>query len=166
MQNTVIKLETPPLERPPLLTIRAARTGDLQQILDMIALHAECHGDTARISATELDRDLFGTNPWVTALVAEAGGRLIGYALLVPMYRAMQGMRGMELHQIFVRADNRGQGIGRHLVSRAREHARVAGCTYLSVSAATGNFQAHRFYEEMSFKAGPVTGMRYIQALA
>lgn len=165
MHNTVIKLEPAALERPPMLTIRAARQGDLQQILDMIALHAECHGDTAKISAVDLDRDLFGTHPWITALVAEAGGRLIGYALLVPMYRAAEGMRGMELHQLFVRKDHRGHGIGRHLVARAREHARIAGCGYLTVSAATGNFGAHRFYEQMNFRAGPVTGMRYVQAL-
>ena len=132
----------------------------------MIALHAECHGDAARVTANDLDRDLFGTSPWVTALVAEAGGQLIGYAILVPLYRAMEGRRGMELHQIFVREGHRGTGIGRHLVARAREQARIAGCSYLSVSAATGNFGAHRFYEEMNFQAGPVTGMRYVQSLA
>ena len=165
MQSTVIKLEPHAVERPPMLTIRTARQGDLQQIHDMITLHAECHGDTAKISAADLDRDLFGANPWITALVAEAGGRLIGYALLVPLYRAMEGLRGMELHQIFVRDGHRGHGIGRHLVSRAREQARIAGCGYLSVSAATGNFGAHRFYEQMNFRAGPVTGMRYVQSL-
>ena len=165
MQSTVIKLDPHAVERPPMLTIRAARQGDLQQIHDMITLHAECHGDTAKISAADLDRDLFGTQPWITALVAEAGGRLIGYALLVPLYRAMEGLRGMELHQIFVRDGHRGHGIGRHLVTRAREQARIAGCGYLSVSAATGNFGAHRFYEQMNFRAGPVTGMRYVQAL-
>ena len=165
MQNTVIKLEPAALERPPMLTIRAARAGDLQQILDMIALLAECHGDAAKISAADLDRDLFGPNPWITALVAEAGGRLIGYAMLVPTYRATEGLRGMDLHHLFVRADHRAHGIGRHLVSRAREHARMAGCGYLTVSAATGNFGAHRFYEQMNFRAGPVTGMRYVQAL-
>ncbi len=165
MQNTVIKLDPPALERPPMLTIRAARQGDLQQILDMITLLAECHGDKARISAVDLDRDLFGPAPWITALVAEAGGRLIGYAMLVPSYRAVEGMRGMDLHHLFVREGHRSHGIGRHLVARAREHARIAGCGYLSVSAATGNFGAHRFYEQMNFRAGPVTGMRYVQAL-
>jgi GNAT superfamily N-acetyltransferase len=164
--NAVIKLETPPVERPAVLTIRAARPGDLRPLLDMIALHAECHGDAARVTANDLDRDLFGTSPWITALVAEAGGQLIGYAILVPLYRAMEGRRGMELHQIFVREGHRGTGIGRHLVARAREQARIAGCSYLSVSAATGNFGAHRFYEEMNFQAGPVTGMRYVQSLA
>jgi len=165
MHNTVIKLEPAAIERPPMLTIRAARQGDLQQILDMIALLAECHGDAAKISAVNLDRDLFGPNPWITALVAEAEGRLIGYALLVPTYRATEGLRGMDLHHLFVRDGHRAHGIGRHLVSRAREHARIAGCAYLTVSAATGNFGAHRFYEQMNFRAGPVTGMRYVQAL-
>lgn len=164
--NTVIKLETAPVERPPVLNIRLARPGDLSQLMDLMALHAECHGESAKLTASDLDRDLFGPSPWVSALVAEAGGRLIGHAILVPQYRAMEGRRGMELHQIFVRKDHRGTGIGRHLVARAREHARLAGCTYLSVSAATGNFGAHRFYEEMNFTAGPITGMRYIQALA
>lgn len=165
MQNTVIKLDPAALDRPPMLTIRAARAGDLQQILDMITLLAECHGDIAKISAADLDRDLFGPNPWITALVAEAGGRLIGYAMLVPTYRATEGLRGMDLHHLFVRADHRAHGIGRHLVARAREHARIAGCRYLSVSAATGNFGAHRFYEQMNFRAGPVTGMRYVHSL-
>ena len=103
---------------------------------------------------------------WLTPFSLATGVALvIGYALLVPLYRAMEGLRGMELHQIFVRDGHRGHGIGRHLVSRAREHARIAGCGYLSVSAATGNFGAHRFYEQMNVRAGPVTGMRYVQAL-
>lgn len=165
MHNTALKHDSDALDRPPLLTIRAARAGDLAQLLDMIALLAECHGDKAKTTAADLDRDLFGQTPWITALVAEAGGRLIGYAMLVPAYRAVEGMRGMDLHHLFVRAGHRGHGIGRHLVARAREHARMAGCGYLSVSAATGNFGAHRFYEQMNFRAGPVTGMRYVQAL-
>jgi GNAT superfamily N-acetyltransferase len=72
----------------------------------------------------------------------------------------------MDLHHLFVRDGHRGHGIGQHLVNRARDTARNAGCNYLSVSAATGNVQAHRFYEHMDFTARPVTGMRYMQALA
>ena len=32
--------------------------------------------------------------------------------------------------------------------------------------SATGNVLAHRFYEQMDFIPRPVTGMRYLQALA
>jgi GNAT superfamily N-acetyltransferase len=72
----------------------------------------------------------------------------------------------MDLHHLFVRDGHRGHGVGQHLVSRSRDTARKAGCGYLSVSAATGNVQAHRFYENMEFVPRPVTGMRYMQTLA
>ena len=165
LQTAIPTHHAHPATRAPMVTIRAAKGRDLAELAEMIAELAAHHGDTAAATPEHLERDLFGRMPWITALVAEAGGELIGYTILVPLYRAQQGARGMELHQIFVRKDHRGQGIGRHLVSRAREHARIAGCGYLSVSAATGNFGAHRFYEEMNFRAGPVTGMRYVQSL-
>jgi GNAT superfamily N-acetyltransferase len=152
--------------RAPLVTIRAARPGDIDALRDMIGELAAHHGDKAPLDAETLSRDLFGTVPWITALVAEAAGALIGYAILVPLYRAQQGVRGMDLHHLYVRSAHRGTGIGRHLVAQAREEARRAGCAYLSVSAATGNVQAHRFYEQQDFTPGPVTGMRYVQALA
>jgi GNAT superfamily N-acetyltransferase len=132
----------------------------------MITLLAAHHGDAAASTAEQLERDLFGPVPWITALVAETGEGLIGYAILVPLYRAQEGKRGMDLHHLFVRDGHRGHGIGQHLVNRAREIARTAGCNYLSVSAATGNIQAHRFYQHMEFTPRPVTGMRYTQALA
>ena len=154
------------LIRPPVITIRAAQPRDLPELNDMIRLLADHHGDPSATTPEQLERDLFGPVPWITALVAEGGDRLIGYAILVPLYRAQEGTRGMDLHHLFVRDGHRGHGIGQHLVSRAREIARNAGCDYLSVSAATGNFAAHRFYEQMDFKPRPVTGMRYMQALA
>lgn len=165
MLQTLSTETLPPATRAPMVTIRTAKLRDLPELGAMITELAAHHGDAAAITTETLERDLFGRLPWITALVAEAGDRLIGYAILVPLYRAQQGARGMELHHLYVRPGHRGTGIGRHLVSKAREQARMAGATYLSVSAATGNFAAHRFYESENFKAGPVTGMRYLQAL-
>jgi len=154
------------LERPPVVTIRSAKLRDLPALNEMIAALAAHHNDPAAITPEKLERDLFGPMPWINALVADTGEELIGYAILVPLYRAQEGTRGMDLHHLFVRDGHRGHGIGHHLVSRAREVAKNAGCDYLSVSAATGNFAAHRFYEQLDFKPRPVTGMRYMQALA
>ncbi|WP_275789597.1 GNAT family N-acetyltransferase [Pararhizobium gei] len=167
MLHTPISTSPPHLAaRAPMVTIRVAKTHDLAGLRDMIAELAAHHGDAAAVTAESLERDLFGPLPWISALVAEAAGEPIGYAILVPLYRAQQGMRGMELHHLYVRPAHRGTGIGRHLVAKAREQARMAGAAYLSVSAATGNFQAHRFYESENFTPGPVTGMRYLQTLA
>jgi GNAT superfamily N-acetyltransferase len=154
------------LPRPPVVTIRNAKARDLDELNAMIALLAAHHNDPSAITPQKLERDLFGAMPWISALVADSGSELIGYAILVPLYRAQEGTRGMDLHHLFVRDGHRGHGIGQHLVERARDMARTAGCDYLSVSAATGNSAAHRFYENMDFKPRPVTGMRYTQALA
>ncbi|WP_337266373.1 GNAT family N-acetyltransferase [Oryzifoliimicrobium ureilyticus] len=154
------------LARPPVVTIRAAQHKDLPALQDMIGLLAQHHGDVPRINTDQLEADIFGPLPWITVLVADAGEELLGYAILVPLYRAQDGKRGMDLHHLFVRDGHRGHGIGQHLVDRARQVAQKAGCHYLSVSAATGNFRAHRFYEQMEFVARPVTGMRYMQILS
>ncbi|QND49899.1 GNAT family N-acetyltransferase [Rhizobium lusitanum] len=154
------------LLRPPVLTIRNAHPRDMPELNDMIRLLAAHHGDPSGATPEQLERDLFGPMPWITALVAEGEDGLIGYAILVPLYKAQEGQRGMDLHHLFVRDGHRGHGIGQHLVDRARDVARKAGCSFLSVGAATGNSQAHRFYENMDFKPRPVTGMRYLQALA
>ena len=154
------------LPRPAVVTIRAAKRHDLPEVNEMIALLAAHHGDAAGMTPDKLERDLFGPMPWIQALVADSSDGLMGYAILVPLYRADTGTRGMDLHHLFVRDGQRGNGIGHHLVSRAREIARSAGCDYLSVSAATGNFAAHRFYEQLDFRPRPVTGMRYMQAIA
>ena len=155
------------LERPPVVVIRNAKPRDLPELNGMIAALAAHHGDAAAMTPDVLERDLFGPLPWITALVADSGDDgLIGYAILVPLYRAQEGKRGMDLHHVFVRDGQRGNGIGHHLVARAREIARNAGCGFLSVSAATGNFAAHRFYENLDFVPRPVTGMRYMQSIS
>ncbi|MUO79367.1 GNAT family N-acetyltransferase [Agrobacterium vitis] len=154
------------LPRPTMVSIRNAQPGDLPELNEMIAALAAHHGDASDMTPQTLKRDLFGPMPWITALVADGGEQLIGYAILMPLYRANEGKRGMEMLHLYVRDGQRGNGIGHHLIARARDVARQSGCDYLSVSAATGNFAAHRFYEQMDFSARPVTGMRYIQALA
>lgn len=155
------------LPRPPVVVIRHAKPQDLPELNEMIEALALHHGDASAMTPDKLERDLFGTLPWIQALVADSGeDGLIGYAILVPLYRAQEGKRGMDLHHLYVRDGQRGNGIGQHLVDRARQIARQAGCDFLSVSAATGNFAAHRFYENMDFVPRPVTGMRYLQALS
>ncbi len=106
------------LERPPVVVIRNAKPRDLPELNAMIAALAAHHGDAAAITPDKLERDLFGPLPWITALVADSGeDGLIGYAILVPLYRAQEGKRGMDLHHLFVRDGQRGNGIGHHLVA-------------------------------------------------
>lgn len=148
-----------------LVCVRRAQKADLFALAAMVEELAAHHGDKATNTAATLDRDLFGEQPWATVLVAETQGELIGYALLYPTYRATEGLRGMELHQLFVKEAHRSQGIGRHLIARAKAHAGRLGCEYLALSAATGNILAYRYYQNLDFKAHPSTGMRFTAAI-
>ena len=69
------------LNRPPVVTIRAAKPHDLPELNEMIRLLAAHHGDAAVITPEQLERDLFGPLPWITALVAETVEGLLGYAI-------------------------------------------------------------------------------------
>lgn len=162
-----LNLDTVPPSEPEAacVSVRRAQKADLFALAGMVEALAAHHGDKATNNATTLDRDLFGELPFATAFVAETGGELIGYALLYPVYRATEGERGMELHHLFVKDGHRGEGIGRHLIDRAKAFARTLGCTSLSLGAATGNFAAYKYYQGLGFKAYPATGMRFRAAL-
>jgi GNAT superfamily N-acetyltransferase len=166
MLNTMIETQAEAIDlRPGVIVTRKAKQTDLADLKTMIEALASHHGDIAETSTATLETDLFGPVPWITAFVAESERGIMGYAILFPLYRAQEGKRGMELHHLFVKPEFRGQGIGRHLIDKARTHARISGCAYLSVSAATGNIKAHRFYEQLEFTPRPVTGMRFTKVL-
>lgn len=112
LQTVTPTLQPVPSARAPMVTIRCAKPRDLAELREMVAELAAHHGDAATITPEQLERDLFGRTPWITALVAEAGGALIGYAILVPQYRAAEGARGMEMHHLFVRPGHRGTASG------------------------------------------------------
>ncbi len=146
---------------PVRLVVRKARKHDIAELSELISALAEHHGDKAANNPARLEHDLFGEMPWATAFVAETAGGIAGYALVYPTYRATEGERGIDLHQLYVKPEHRGSGIGRHLLSKVKTFAAAAGCSHVSVGAATGNFAAYRFYEGQGFKPRPITGMRF-----
>ncbi|MCO6185682.1 GNAT family N-acetyltransferase [Rhizobium sp. L1K21] len=154
-----------PVSAPVRLVVRKARRHDIESLNALINALAAHHGDTATNNPARLENDLFGEMPWATAFVAETAGEIVGYALIYPVYRATEGERGIDLHQLYVMPQHRGAGVGRHLLAKVKAFASASGCAHVSVSAATGNFAAYKFYEGHGFKARPVTGMRFNAAL-
>lgn len=152
--------------RPPAeLTIRGAAAADLPQLAEFVAALAAQHGDSARIDAETLARDLFGPQPWLRVLVAEIGGRLVGYAALCPRMQLQFGQRGMDLHQLYLTPEVRGRGHGRRLVEAAEELARGLGCSYMTVSADAANWQARKVYLGCGFTLLPAGGRFFRRAL-
>ncbi len=66
---------------------------------------------------------------------------LIGYAILVPLYRAQEGKRGMDCTTSSCATANAAMASAIISWPAPREIARKSGCDFLSVSAANRQFR-------------------------
>ncbi len=120
------------------MNIRDAGPADVDGITDIYndavvnttAIWNETKVDAANRTAWHADRQHLG---YPVLIAAEEDGQVLGYASFGD-WRAFDGYRHTVEHSVYVRADQRGKGIGdalmRALIERAREigkHVMVAG---------------------------------------
>ena len=146
-------------------TIRKATVEDTPELIDMIHALDRHHGDRADACEGTLMRDVFESPPWVHILIAESGDEAIGYVALYPVARLHFGLRGMEIHHIFVREGQRGEGVGRALIEGSIGLATEFGCASLSIGAQDANVSAHDAYLAWGFTRMPPPGPRFRRAL-
>ncbi|KEZ78090.1 GNAT family N-acetyltransferase [Salinisphaera hydrothermalis] len=79
--------------------------------------------------------------------IAEAGGRLLGYLML--LYR--RGTRVARIYSIAVDAQARGRGLARRLIDDAEQSAKAAGCTRLSAEARLSNTGSRALFAACGF---------------
>ncbi len=143
--------------------VRDAEVSDVPQILSLIQELARYHGDTPAVSEDIVRREGFGSLRWIWFLVAEAEGRLLGYAALLPVSQLEMGVRGMDMHHLCVTADARGSGTGTVLVEAACQKARALDCSYLMVGTHPDNQKAQAFYLARGFERRPSSPFRFIR---
>ncbi|MGH8383252.1 ribosomal protein S18-alanine N-acetyltransferase [Pseudomonas sp.] len=81
-------------------------------------------------------------------IVAQAHGRLMGYALLL----FHRGTSLARLYSIAISPDARGQGLGKRLLAEAEENARSADCAYMRLEVRQDNQTAIRLYEGVGYR--------------
>lgn len=124
------------------LHIRDANPADLA---GLVALETRVF-DYNQLSRRSFQRFLRGRSADV--IVAEAGGALIGYALVC--YRT--GWRGARLYSICADNTTGRRGVGRELLKQAEMRARVRGSETLHLEVKDDNAPAIRLYREMQYK--------------
>ena len=113
--------------------IRTATVEDVAAIHGLICDLAEYERARHEVKATEgqLRAALFGSSPAVFALVAEADGEVVGFALYFLNFSTWEGVHGIYLEDLYVRPGHRGTGLGKALLTSlaaiavARGYARV-----------------------------------------
>lgn len=146
-------------------TIRGARPADAGRIVRMVEKLAAHHGDTPTATTEDLVRDLFGENPWIHVLVAEAGDALVGYAAMCGLIRLQFGTRGMDIHHLFTEAAFRGRGVGHDLVEACKIKAISLSCRFLTVGTHPDNHKAQAFYESLGFERKDAHPPRFFMRL-
>ncbi len=155
------------------VTIRSATAHDVAELGDLGARTFEdTYGDAndpaelaAHIAETYTEPVIAGAlrDPDVTYLVAEAAGRIIGFAKLVVGSRedGIDAARPAELNQLYVDSDQKGRGVGRALLDACVEWAREAGCDVLWLGVWERNPKAIGFYERVGFRQVGTHGFQF-----
>lgn len=125
---------------PAVLRLRPARATDLPALL---ALEQTFPGD--RMSARQFRHHL--ASPRARWRVAEADGRLLGYALVL-LRRDTDRAR---LYSIAVDPAARGQGLGRRLLAAAERDAARAGRTGMTLEVRQDNATANALYQAAGY---------------
>ena len=144
------------------LIIRPATLDDAEAVGQLMAQSADylrALGDTTdfKFTAETYRRDGFGPNPAFAGLVAVVEGEIAGHLLYHFGYDTDRAMRLLDVIDLMVRQDKRGQGIGKALMLRAAEICREASVSEMVWAVYKPNRSAAEFYERL--------GAEYIEDL-
>lgn len=134
---------------------RIATRWDLPAIVALLS-HEETVADPRAVEVGEVYTQAFevvdadGRNEMV--VLDEGDGTVLGYLQLT--YIPGLGRHGQEralIEGVRVRADRRGAGLGRELLTWAIDRARARGCTLVQLTSNKRRTEAHRFYASLGF---------------
>jgi GNAT superfamily N-acetyltransferase len=142
---------------PAVCEIRPATRADVPLLLELIGALADYEQlrDEVVLDGALLERHLFGERPVAEAVIAEVGGKAVGYALFFPTFSTFLGRPGIWLEDLFVLPERRRGGVGRALLLHVVRLAVSRGCGRLEWSALDWNEPALAFYRELGARVLP-----------
>jgi GNAT superfamily N-acetyltransferase len=135
----------------PTCTIRFGQPDDVPTILSLIRGLAEYERLADEMVGTEdlLREHMFGERRYVETLIAEAGGRAVGFALFFHNYSTFLTQPGIYLEDLFVLPDERGHGYGKALLTALGRLAVERKCGRLEWSVLDWNEPSIKFYRSL-----------------
>ncbi|MCB5908742.1 GNAT family N-acetyltransferase [Streptomyces pinistramenti] len=131
--------------------IRQATPADVPVILAMIRELAayEREPESARATEPQLAEALFGAQPAAFALLAEASGVPVGFALWFRNFSTWTGTHGVYLEDLYVRPEARGGGHGKALLAALAELCVTRGYERFEWSVLDWNEPSIGFYRSI-----------------
>jgi len=134
------------------VTVRAATVADVDTIHRFAVALAtyEDAPDAVTVTTETLARDGFGADPKFGAVIAEQGGRPVGFALYTFNYSTWTGARGMFIEDIWVEPEVRRGGVARALIAALARDCAANGFKRIDLHVLDWN-RARGFYERVGF---------------
>jgi len=148
----------------PIAAWRVAREDDDEAVIALgLALYDE-DPSPEPITALQFERTLamFRREPWRgRALVVEAGGDIVGYALLVSFWSNELGGEVCDIDELYVRPTHRSRGHGSALLEALGRGSTLwpSDAVALALEVTPDNARARALYERLGF-AGKNIGLR------
>ena len=133
------------------LALRDAGEGDLPLILRFVRALAEYEELAREAVATEAEfrRFLFGEPRRAEALIAEADGAPVGFAVWFYSFSTFLGRPSLYVEDVFVEPAARGRGVGRAIFRDLARRALAAGCGRMEWSVLDWNAPSIAFYRSL-----------------
>lgn len=132
--------------------IRPARREDCSTIIKLIRELADYEHmlEDVQLTASEIEDDLFGKDPWahanVAAISTPAGESVVGYVIYFFMFNASALERVAYMEDLYVSPQYRLKGVGLALWRSVAEHGLKRKCTVLNWAVLHWNKLALDFY--------------------
>jgi len=106
------------------------------------------------------DPDIDAARTWLQARMnagdniiyaAERGGELVGFTQIYPSFCSIALKPVYILYDLYVAENARKEGVGAHLMNRAKEDARKNGIAHIALETATDNLPAQGLYEKLGY---------------
>ncbi len=142
---------TAPSNDTPAAVLRSAEPCDVPAIVGLIRELADFEklAHLVQVTPQGLHPHLFGERPVAESVVAEVGGRVVGFALFFTNFSTFLGKPGLYLEDLYVQPAHRGAAVGRALLVHLAGLANQRGYGRFEWSVLDWNVDAIRFYERM-----------------
>lgn len=131
--------------------LRDAAPADVPEVLRLIRALAVYEKLEHMMAGTpeQLHESLFGPRPACQAVIAERGGRAVGFALFFTTFSTFLCKPGLYLEDLFVEPEHRGAGIGKALLRHLARLAVERGCGRFEWRVLDWNEPSIRFYRSL-----------------
>ena len=137
-------------------TVRGAGSRDLEVLLPMVEAFQQFERIPFDAAAARRSLGTLLEDPRLGhVLLAEDGGRPVGYAILTFGYDLEFGGMDAYLTDLFLIEEVRGDGLGRWLLAEVERAAQERGVQALHLMVAPQNQRAHHLYHRAGFQVSP-----------